>query len=188
MELPLLVVCSSTASSFFVRPERRFSVPACTTILRRAERRSRLAAGHRRRRREAVLTAASTAQCSIRLGATVLPGHGSFRGLVSAATWHRGGRHLYVPNVVTTRGPRRRKRGCRASSRLGQAPASIRRISIGRRTGRTGLCGGRGVAPVKVAIVLPDAVHDDGELAGNGHRGAAHADPPGKRQTPCLEL
>ena len=57
-------------SSFLVRLERRFSVPACTTRERRAERRSRLAAGHRRRRREAVLTAASTARGLIRLGAT----------------------------------------------------------------------------------------------------------------------
>lgn len=57
-------------SSFLVRLERRFSVPACTTRGRRAERRSRLAAGHRQRRREAVLTVASTARGSIRLEAT----------------------------------------------------------------------------------------------------------------------
>ncbi len=57
-------------SSFLVRLERRFSVPACTTRVRRARRRSRLAAGHRRRRREAVLTVASTARGLIRLEAT----------------------------------------------------------------------------------------------------------------------
>jgi hypothetical protein len=35
------------------------------------------------------------------VGATVLPGHGSFRGLLAAATWRRGGWHPYVPNAVT---------------------------------------------------------------------------------------
>lgn len=61
---------SGCCSSFLVRLERRFYVPACTTRERRAERRSRLAVGHRRRRREAVLTVASTARGLIRLEAT----------------------------------------------------------------------------------------------------------------------
>ena len=58
-------------------------------------------------------------------------------------------------------------------------PPGIRRISIGQPNGWTGSCGGWGVTPVKVAIVLPDAMHDNGELAGDRHLGAAPADPPG---------
>ena len=135
------------------------------------------------------LMAASTVPRSIRLGATVLPGHGSFRGLLAAATWHRGGRHPYVPNAVIPKEPQRRTRGCRASSRLGHAPARIRRNSVGPRLGRIWLCGRRrGVAPVEVAIVFPDAMHDDGELAGDGHLGAARPDPLCQRQTPRLQL
>jgi hypothetical protein len=45
------------------------------------------------------------------VGASVLPGHDSFRGLIVAATWHWRGRHPHVPNAVTASGPQRRSAG-----------------------------------------------------------------------------
>ncbi len=98
---------SGCCSSFSVRLERRFSVPACTTRERRAERRSRLAAGHRRRRREAVLTVASTARGLIRSEATCAAGSWSrpacsraprAAGVQEAAKWHR--RDVPARNVL----------------------------------------------------------------------------------------
>jgi NADH dehydrogenase len=73
-----------------------------------------------------------------------------FRGvpyLIVAATWWQlplffnrgpfGKWHPYVPNAVTSKGPQRRTRGCRASSWLGHAPALIRRISVRESGGRS---------------------------------------------------
>ena len=59
---------------------------------------------------------------------------------------------------------------------------------LARREGHERSRGGRSVAPIKVPGVLPDPVHDDGQLAGNCHFGPAHADPAGQAQPPCLEL
>jgi hypothetical protein len=79
-----------------------FLRPGLHNRKRRAQWRSRLAAGHRQRRRAAVLTAASTAQCSIGPGPSItfLPGSWFFPRSGSAATWHRGGWHRYVPNAI----------------------------------------------------------------------------------------
>ena len=74
----------SISASFFVRLEDRFFIPACIVRGRGAERRSISAVGRRRRRREAILTAASAAQRSIRVGLTVCVLIFCFRGLLNA--------------------------------------------------------------------------------------------------------
>ena len=72
-----------------------------------------------------VLKAASTLKRSIRLGATVLPGHGAFRSLLSSTTRRRGSRHLYDPNAVTSKGPQRKARGCRPSFAVTSRPDQL---------------------------------------------------------------
>jgi hypothetical protein len=48
-------------------------------------------------------------------------------------------------------------------------------------------CHGGNVAPAVLAAVAPDPMHDDGELAGDGHFGAAHTNSLGEREAPRLE-
>ena len=95
--------------------ECHFLRPGLSSQMRRVEQRSRLAEGHRWRRRVAVLRAASTARPSNRLGSPLsLPGHGSFRGLLAAATWHlkRTG-----TSMSRTRSSRKSRRGKREVAR-----------------------------------------------------------------------
>ena len=107
----------------------------------------------------------------------VLPGHGSFRGW----TWHRNKAGTSMSRTQSAGKSRRGKREVANprpgwdGSRLDQADLVL-------------LCGcGRGIAPIKVAILLPNVMHDDGQFLGNRNLGATHADA-GERDAPCLEL
>jgi hypothetical protein len=100
------------------------------------------------------------------------------------------GRHLYVPSAVIP------KRAARESARLpGLVPAGTGfppdQADLGLFRGLDGhdqkLRCDQGIAPIKVATVLPDAMHDDRELPCNRDLGTAHANPAGKCKPPCPE-
>src|SRR5947209_17152065 len=91
-----------------------------------------------------------------------------------------------------TRSPRKGRNEGRGVAgprpRLGHVPALIRRISVGAAKARMRSCGGRAAAPIEVAVVLPNPVHDDSKFARNCDLGTAHADPGGEAEPPGSEF
>ena len=139
-------------------------------------------------RRVAVLRAALHDATLDQLGSPfVLPGHGSFRGLptAAAATWHR---------KAGTPMSRARSLGKAAAGKTGLpclVPAGRVPALIGRNSKLGEVVGGsdhRGhLATREVAIILPDAMHDHGEFACHRHFRPAHADPRREHQPPAAQ-
>ena len=103
----------------------------------------------------------------------VLSAVGPYSVTQAAATWRSGRPVLLMSRARSPLrcGPLWRKRSHRASSRQGRPPTR----QPGGTVGGSDASGYPGA--IKVAIVFPDDMHDDGEFAGHGHGAPTQADP-----------
>ena len=105
-----------------------------------------------------------------------------------AATWRRGGRHRYVPCAINAvRRVATKNAGLPCLVPAGRATAYVRRISVSFCPAWSSGGGRRYRRPAVFAVIAPNPVHDDRELARDRDFGASHANSFRQPQAPALQ-